>query len=372
MTGQPKRPWEAFHHSSSHDFPGSHGRRQQVHSGLSTDIDFSVSAYEATLVYGQEAFAKKLRLTEDQGGHLIRWTGADCGTPEMGQAVGQGESEVWIDRYDILHLLPTLPPKDLKVGASSPFSSTGWSELPSDAEDTFFFSGDEGDDYERGKKRRRLEAGRAERLQAMNLRLEQEAADEDRLQASDKGKEVVWGGHDEEPPSAIKTLMMHTAKSLLSSPNPQVLELRILTHHAGDPRFSFLKGRYKNTWEAIKRGEKPDLDAGKSKGGLGGLMGEYGDSDSDDSDAEKGNLELPTPPPLPPSAPLPDEEDLASGQNLDPEAVLPDQAARSGVENGLEDGDKDARARMLRREKALAWIAARRQTGQQSASRDSV
>jgi hypothetical protein len=101
-------------------------------------------------------------------------------------------------RYDILHLLPTLPPKDLKVGASSPFSSTGWSELPSDAEDTFFFSGDEGDDYERGKKRRRLEAGRAERLQAMNLRLEQEAADEDRLQASDKGKEVVWGGHDEE------------------------------------------------------------------------------------------------------------------------------------------------------------------------------
>ena len=101
MTGQPKRPWEASHHSSSHDFPGSHGRRQQVHSGLSTDIDFSVLAYEATLVYGQEAFARKLRLTEDQGGHLIRWTGADCGTPEMGQAVGQGESEVWIDRYGV-------------------------------------------------------------------------------------------------------------------------------------------------------------------------------------------------------------------------------------------------------------------------------
>lgn len=159
--------------------------------------------------------------------------------------------------------------------------------------------------------------------------------------------------------------MEHTAKSLLSSPNPQVLELRILTHHAGDARFSFLKGRYKDTWEAIKRGEKPKdvkAEAGISKCGLGGLMGDYGDSDSEDSDVEEGVPEPPSPPQLPPSPPLPASVSSIAGDTKTTEEVPPGETAQ----NGKEDEDKEAQARTLRREKALAWMAARRLAGDQA------
>jgi hypothetical protein len=97
----------------------------------------------------------------------------------------------------VLHLLPTLPSREANVRESSPLSSTGWSDLPSDAEDTFFFSGDEGDDYTRGKKRRRMEAGRAERMEALRLQMAQETKDEEEREQG-KEKSEVWGGHDEE------------------------------------------------------------------------------------------------------------------------------------------------------------------------------
>lgn len=98
MNGQRKRPLKNSSDISSQEFSGLHSHNQQAHSGSSADVDFSVQAYEATLVYGQEAFAKKLRLPEDQGGHLIRWTGSDDDVTEEGQADRQGESELWIDR----------------------------------------------------------------------------------------------------------------------------------------------------------------------------------------------------------------------------------------------------------------------------------
>lgn len=48
--------------------------------------------------------------------------------------------------------------------------------------------------------------------------------------------------------------MTHTLTSLLSASNPQILELRILTLHHSDERFSFLKtgGRYRTAWERLK------------------------------------------------------------------------------------------------------------------------
>lgn len=221
-----------------------------------------------------------------------------------------------------------------------------------------------------------MEAGRAERMEALRLRMAQEAKDEEEREQA-KEKPEVWGGHDEEvsigqspspiktscdpiqPPAAIRTLMEHTAKSLLTSPNPQVLELRILTHHAGDARFSFLKGRYKDTWEAIKRGDKPKqpkLEESTSKGGLGGLMGDYGDSDSENSDEPEGNTEPPSPPPLPPPPSLLGD--------VEPSEANPDVAKTSpaGTEqNNLAGKDQEEQARALRREKARAWMAARKQ-----------
>lgn len=157
--------------------------------------------------------------------------------------------------------------------------------------------------------------------------------------------------------------MTHTAASLKSSPNPQILELRILTHHSADNRFEFLKGRYKNTWMAIKAGkptvgeEKTVVPAvtGKQGGGLTGLMGNYGDSDSED-DSEEGegaqaaeppaapaDEGLPPPPPSPPSHPLGDS---------------PDTVAADPPADTLAETQEEVLAR--RREKAKRWAEARR------------
>jgi hypothetical protein len=108
--------------------------------------------------------------------------------------------------------------------------------------------------------------------------------------------------------------MRHTLKSLTSSPNPQILELRIMTHHASDPRFSFLKtnGRYSAYWQSLKGGPEKKVEQGTK---LGGLMGMYAGSDSgsetgDDSDGEGVREPSGSPPPGPPQSPppLPDEE----------------------------------------------------------------
>ena len=73
--------------------------------------------------------------------------------------------------FSHLHLLPTgFPPPPLRHTPHpppSPGASEGWSELPSDTEDTFFFSEDEAEDYERDKKRRRLDGLRGGRLAAL-------------------------------------------------------------------------------------------------------------------------------------------------------------------------------------------------------------
>lgn len=158
-----------------------------------------------------------------------------------------------------------------------------------------------------------------------------------------------------QPPAAIRTLMEHTAKSLSVSPNPQVLELRILTHHAGDARFSFLKGRYRNTWQAIKRGDKPVLKAATAGlGGMGGLMGYDSDDDTNDESEEEGDPPPPSPPPLPPSEETPAHEAL-----VDP-PPLPEHEGVGGTPVEKMPGEEEVQARALRREKARAWTAARR------------
>ncbi|KAJ9104174.1 hypothetical protein QFC20_004611 [Naganishia adeliensis] len=297
--------------------------------------DFSVRAYEATLVYGQERFAELLRLPEDRGGHLMRWIG------------DSGEDTTLYTSF--LHHHLTLSSDHVPA---SPASSTGWTDLPSDAEDTFFLSEDEGHVYSRGKKRRRMEAGRRERMEALRLKGEAEEEEE----RGKRGWMRMFG--EGMPPAAIRTLMEHTAKSLLASPNSQVLELRILTHHAGDTRFSFLKGRYKDTWESIKRGEKPAQAATTTgSSGLGGLMGGY------DSDDESEEGDPPLPPPFPPSQESPAGAETQIGSEAKTPPPPPpednDVLETSAVEAAVNEEEKQARE--LRKEKAKAWMAARRQ-----------
>jgi len=91
-----------------------------------------------------------------------------------------------------LDALPTDQPYE--PGPSSP---AGWSDLSSDAEDTFFFNPCEVEDFYREKRRRLLEQTREDRLKA---RMEEDGEDE-----IPPDEEDIWGGSDEEvsftPPS---------------------------------------------------------------------------------------------------------------------------------------------------------------------------
>lgn len=151
--------------------------------------------------------------------------------------------------------------------------------MPSDTEDTFFFTPNEIEDYRREKRRRLIDQNREDRLRAL--------AETDEGEQSD-----LWGGSDEEPDDVQSELMKRTALHLLSSPNPAQLEMRILANHGADKRFAFLRGRWSRAWRTTKerlRQEKVDQSTQSLRAsrnvGLGGLAA-YGDSDDEDSEEE--------------------------------------------------------------------------------------
>lgn len=97
------------------------------------------------------------------------------------------------DRYDARLLLDALPDVPLPTATSveEPSSPGGWSDLPSDAEDTFFFSSQEVEDYRREKRRRIISEDRQARLRAIRS----EVGDEEKVDADPREE---WGGSDEE------------------------------------------------------------------------------------------------------------------------------------------------------------------------------
>jgi hypothetical protein len=72
-------------------------------------------------------------------------------------------------------------------------SPGGWSDLPSDTEDTFFLSPSEVEDYRRDKRRKLIDSYREERVRARR------AEDGDEEEEEEEEREV-WGGSDEEVP----------------------------------------------------------------------------------------------------------------------------------------------------------------------------
>ncbi|CED83053.1 hypothetical protein [Phaffia rhodozyma] len=257
---------------------------------------------------------------------------------------------IWADRFSYLHILPAFhssssqPRPPSSPSASS--STAGWSDLPSDAEDTFFFSGSEGENYEHDKKRRKLDALRGGRLAALEDERKKDGLLEGQI-------EDVWGLSDEEPPESIAILMEHTSKSLQASPNPNVLELRILTNHGSDPRFAFFRGRWRKRWEAFKAAAKkpppPVVSVdGVSKGGLG-LLGGYGSDEDDDSDASSSGSERKGP------GKMRENDEIRS---------LDESSKEDKVRIGEEDKDSAAEeeAKRRRRERAKAWAASRKVT----------
>ncbi|KAJ7021436.1 hypothetical protein C8F04DRAFT_1140819 [Mycena alexandri] len=267
-------------------------------------VDFSpdpalfIQAYEAEIIRGPQAkeatdsldFSQYLSPRGDRPGPsgLVQLNPTGLHTaPAFPSDVDDGflpakptfvnRSSVWVDRYDARLLLDALPPKsDPRVKRD--VSPSGWSDLPSDSEDTFFFSPREADDYRQEKRRKLMDQAREERLRAR--RAEDGEPEEEEAE--------VWGGSDEEPDDAQTLLMQRTAASIMATANPAQLEMRILANYGADKRFAFLRGRWKEAWSAMKRKEalKGKLkEDKKAEAGLGNLA-DYGDSDEEEEDEQ--------------------------------------------------------------------------------------
>ena len=96
-------------------------------------------------------------------------------------------TDVEVHRYDARLLLEGPHPfHDQTPLSPVPPSPGGWSDLPSDSEDTFFLSPEETEDFARVKRQRALERLREERMRAL---AEEEACEPET---------ELWGGSDEE------------------------------------------------------------------------------------------------------------------------------------------------------------------------------
>jgi len=197
--------------------------------------DLSLQAFEA--VINPIDRQQEVKLASGASG-----SGSSAGLIEW--AVSGLNEPVLMDRYDARLLLDTLP-ANLQSQRFDKLQDPGdgWEDLPLDSEDLFFFSLAEAEDIRREKRRRLIESNQEARLLAMK--------------ASDPVKpEDTWEGSDEEPEASEMALMSKTAAYIVSSPNPVQLEMRILANHGGDPRFAFLRGRWKRAWASAKESSK--------------------------------------------------------------------------------------------------------------------
>ncbi|KAH7925803.1 hypothetical protein BV22DRAFT_1194918 [Leucogyrophana mollusca] len=260
------------------------------------DLSLYIQAHEADIVRGPQAIstARSLEVAVctgpsgaceiKAGSGLLEWGGQPPADPFGERGSASGQEVIWVDRYDARLLLDSLPATATPPFSQRPPSPSGWSDLPSDTEDTFFFSPEEIEDYRRDKRRRLIEKNREERLRALSA-----------AEGGDEPDPDPWGGSDEEPDDGQKELIRRTAKHIMSSANPAQLEMRILANHGVNQKFAFLKGRWPRAWRVAKEEARLENQTLKQSAqqagnvGLGGLVG-YGDSD-EDSDSEREGKE---------------------------------------------------------------------------------
>ncbi|KAI5121525.1 hypothetical protein M0805_002585 [Coniferiporia weirii] len=256
-----------------------------------------IEAHEADVVCGQEATALMLETPSSGSGAPAR---GGRGAGLIRQDLYNGErGEIWVDRYDARLLLAapltfTFP----NAPETTPPSPSGWSDLPSDTEDTFFFAPAEIAAMRYAKRRRLLDDARTVRLRALGA-----PGDNQNNPAGVDGEdEDARGASDEEPPAETRALMMRTATHLIVARDSTQLTARILANHGGDSRFAFLRGRWRRAWAAVRaearelekqksENEKKAKSTGSEAGTLTGLGG-YGDSDSDDETECKDEQEV--------------------------------------------------------------------------------
>ncbi|CAE6476146.1 unnamed protein product [Rhizoctonia solani] len=228
-----------------------------------------IQAYEAELVRDRPNLSDQLESRTEGGnrGGLIRW----------------GDQDIWVDRFDVRLLLESLDsvaaPAPIQLdNLNEPPADVGWDDLPSDAEDTFFLTPKEVDEYRHDKRRKMLEQGRQDRLRAL--------AEADEINDPGVIPEALWGGSDEEPDDAQVNLMRRTAAHIRASPNPAQLEMRIFANHGADPRFAFLRGRWKRAWARVRQEQETPPNTETKRSVMGGLSAYASDSDSDQKSAD--------------------------------------------------------------------------------------
>jgi hypothetical protein len=137
--------------------------------------------------------------------------------------------------------------------------------------------------------------------------------------------------------------------TLSTSPDPSLLEMRILANHGADPRFAFLRkgGKWRDVWERIRKGERgTEKEVEETKGGLG-LVAYGSDSDDEGSDEEETKEEEPVAEPEIEEPPLPVEE-----------ASLPTSVVEESEEDRAKKEAKAAKAREWARKRKEAREAA--------------
>jgi len=211
----------------------------------------------------------------------------------------------------------------------------------------FYFEPQERLEIAQKKLRRRRDDERTARIK---LREEEDRLHEEQLRLS------------KIPPAEQIALMKRTLDALKASPSPSLLEIRILTNHGHDPRFSsFLRreGKWSAYWESMKKAPDPRPNSASSPSGTlpppnstkppthpapvaGGLV-DYDDS-SEENESNDGaptatdpvqEEEHPTPTPLKGS----------TGTNVEADEGIPDPSmTERGGESSATNEDKAAGA----------------------------
>lgn len=250
-------------------------------------------------------------------------------------------------------------------------------------------------EVERKKKRRRLEEERERRVRE---RMKEDGDEAEDLGASE-GDEVRPAGdyfaaavlsglvaligtsrRIAQPPKEIHLLMSRLHTTLSRSPNPALLELRILANHGSDVRFaSFLKrdGKWREAWETMRRGpghgqgsgqvvaevgdgpDKEREEKNPTTTGLGGLADYGSDSDDGTESADAGHSSVASPAPVPstlaadtPTAAAPPAEVPAA------DSSVPTSGDRASID-GLTEEQRLRQA--ARAAKAREWAQRRRE-----------
>ncbi|SGY30222.1 BQ5605_C002g01130 [Microbotryum silenes-dioicae] len=247
-------------------------------------------AHEASLIRGHPDWARSVQmpssctssLTTDASGRtrMMRWeAGSGAG---FDHREGDQQQEIWIDRYDALNLLSSLPILESTTTPLLP-PDLGFEDLPDDAEEMFYFEPEERELIERERKSKRLELGREERIKALKREEEEEEEEEHE-------------NEETEPSETQLALMKKLHTTLSNAADPSLLEIRIMANHGRDPRFDFLRkeGKWSDVWERIKKGEPVGEEARRndeenvgngSGNGLGlGLNGYGSDSEEEEGD----------------------------------------------------------------------------------------